>query len=146
MKKDIKVNCPTDAICAIPKSVRKARYERFGVIFLNRERGVISSKVLFMGTIDQCNVDLRVVMWEMARKGAAAAILYHNHPSGSLAPSDFDNELTKRFEAAFALCGFSILDHIIVTKCDYWSYKEHGALTGDEKLNEKVADLLGGSK
>lgn len=146
MKKDVKIKCPLDTLCVIPKSVKNARLERFGIIVCDGQRNVIAAKVLFKGGVSQCPVDLRAILWEMVRKRAIAAIVFHNHPSGSLSPSDYDIEVTKRLESAFNLCGLTLLDHIIVSKHDYWSFKENDALLGDKISNLKVADLLGGSK
>lgn len=140
------INNPVNAVVTIPKSVKNARLERFGMIVCDGQRNVIATKVLFKGGVDQCSVDIRVILWEMLRKKAIAAIVFHNHPSGALSPSNNDIEVTKRIESAFNLCGFTLLDHIIVSKHDYWSFKENDALLGDKISNLKVADLLGGSK
>ena len=55
-----------------------------------------------------------------------------------------DEDTTKQLESAFNVCGYSLLDHIIVSKDEHYSFKENGALTSEEKLEEKVADLLRG--
>ena len=57
---------------------------------------------------------------------AAAVILSHNHPSGNSAPSDNDIDITKRLFKAATILGIHVLDHIIVTPADYFSFMENG--------------------
>jgi len=62
-----------------------------------------------------------------AAKGrGAAVILSHNHPSGNSAPSDNDIDITKRLFKAANILGIHVLDHIIVTPADYFSFMENG--------------------
>ena len=60
--------------------------------------------------------------------GAVAAVLVHNHPSGRLTPSGADLEFTSRFQAAAALCGLRLLDHVIVASRGWLSLRDSGWL------------------
>lgn len=135
---------PCDALAAIPRYVKQARVEHFGIVLMDGGRRVIDYKVLYKGGTGNCVVDIKLILWEMAKKKAVCGIVFHNHPSGIMEPSYEDKDATKRLESAFNVCGYTLLDHIIVSKDGYYSFKENGALTSEEKLEEKVADLLRG--
>ena len=138
------VNQPCNALAVIPRYVKQSKVEHFGLIVMGSGRKVIDYRILFKGGTDECSVDIKPILWEMAKKKAVCGIVFHNHPSGNMEPSEEDKDTTKRLESAFSVCGYSLLDHIIVSKDEYYSFKENGALTSEEKLEEKVADLLRG--
>jgi DNA repair protein RadC len=54
--------------------------------------------------------------------------LVHNHPSGNTQPSDDDLKLTLKLAAAGKLLGIPLIDHLVVSATDYYSFKEHGVL------------------
>jgi DNA repair protein RadC len=62
-----------------------------------------------------------------AAAGAAALVLFHNHPSGDPKPSPDDVELTRRLVAAGELMGINVIDHVILADVRYYSFKEQGA-------------------
>ena len=70
----------------------------------------------------------RDLLPSVLRAGAVAAILVHNHPSGRLAPSPADLAFTARFQAAAALCGLQLLDHVIVANGGWLSLRHSGWL------------------
>ena len=61
---------------------------------------------------------------EAAAAGAAAIVVFHNHPSGDPEPSTDDVELTRRLIAAGVLMGIDVLDHVILANARYCSMKE----------------------
>jgi len=89
-------------------------HEVFGVIWLNALNKVIHRGELFRGTLTQASVYPREVVKASLQHNAAAAIIYHNHPSGAGDPSDADIRLTQSLRDALALIDVKILDHIIV--------------------------------
>jgi len=88
--------------------------EVFAVAFLNSQYEMIGCETLFYGTIDGAQVYSREVVKAALLHNAAAVVLAHNHPSGSLLPSDADLRLTKQLRLALDVVDIRVLDHIIV--------------------------------
>jgi DNA repair protein RadC len=101
--------------------------EQFGVLLLDTKRRVIRTLVLSVGTLDASIVHPREVFGAAAAAGAAALVLFHNHPSGDPKPSPDDVELTRRLAAAGVLMGIDVIDHVILADVRYFSFKEEGA-------------------
>jgi DNA repair protein RadC len=104
---------------------RKAR-EEFAVLFLDAQNRLIELEVMFRGTLTQTSVYPREIVSEALRLGAAAVILAHNHPSGTVSPSRADEALTQTIKAALALVDVRVLDHIIVAPGAALSMAEKG--------------------
>lgn len=88
--------------------------EVFHVTFLDVQNRVIAFELMFVGTLTQTSVHPREVVRRCVELGAAAVILAHNHPSGSVEPSYADMTLTDRLVNALALIDVRVLDHFIV--------------------------------
>ena len=80
------------------------------------------------GTINASLVSIREIMKRALLNNAASIIIAHNHPSGSLNPSQADIESTRKLKEAAALLGMPLLDHIIISHNGYFSFNEHGIL------------------
>ena len=102
-------------------------HEVFGCLFLCARHRLIAAEDLFRGTIDGASVHPREVVRSVLQHGAAAVLLYHNHPSGQVTPSRADELITLRLKEALALIDVRVLDHIIVGESTY-SFAEHGIL------------------
>lgn len=103
--------------------------EHFGACFLNVKNGLIGFKAFNTGTIDQVAVYPRMVIHTALMVGAAALILIHNHPSGSIDPSEDDKCLTNSLHAAGRLFDIRVLDHLIIAEDSrYYSFLEHGLI------------------
>lgn len=90
-------------------------HEAFSVFWLDAQNRMIRFEQLFRGTLTQTSVYPREVVKEAIRCNAAAAILVHNHPSGSVEPSRADELLTRTLKDALALVDVRVLDHLIVS-------------------------------
>lgn len=99
--------------------------EQFGVLLLDTKHRVLRASVLSVGTVDASIVHPREVFREATAAGAAALVLFHNHPSGDPEPSDDDVRLTDRMAAAGVLMGIHVLDHVILADAKYYSFREH---------------------
>src|SRR5690606_23300566 len=75
-------------------------YESFGAAFLTTRHTLIAAEVLFRGTIDGATVYPREVVRRSLQLGAAAVIVFHNHPSGDPTPSEADKRLTRKLRDA----------------------------------------------
>lgn len=91
-------------------------YESFAVVFLDNRQRLIACDELFRGTLTSASVYPREVVVRTLHHGAAAVVLAHNHPSGSVQPSQADKALTKALQAALALIDVQVIDHIVVGK------------------------------
>ena len=76
--------------------------------------------------VDASIVHPREVFGAAAAAGAAALVLFHNHPSGDPKPSQDDVQLTRRLAAAGVLMGIDVIDHVILADVRYYSFKEEG--------------------
>ena len=102
------------------------RREVFAVLFLDNQNRVIAYEAMFVGTLSQTSVYPREVALAALRHEAAAVILAHNHPSGSVQPSRADEHLTHTLKQSLALVDVRVLDHIIVGGDAVLSMAEQG--------------------
>ena len=137
--KERRIICsPADCISPLYR-YRYMRQEHFGAIFLNSQKEVILIRDFFKGSDNICHVYPKLIFWQACKKETSYIILFHNHPSGNPDPSKYDKELTQKFEKGGELLGIQILDHIIISRCGYYSFLEHD-LMSKEDLNAKVAE------
>ncbi len=123
----VKITSPRDALPFL-EDIRKKKQEHFVVLSLDGGKGVMSRRVVSVGTLERSIVHPREVFSEVVAERGASVILSHNHPSGDKTPSRNDLEVTKRLVEAGKILGIEVLDHIIVTEDDYFSFKEEGLL------------------
>lgn len=102
--------------------------EHFCVLFLDGQNRCIAFEIMFTGTLTQTSVYPREVVRAALAHGAAAVILAHNHPSGTVQPSRADQALTQTLKAALALVDVRVLDHTIVAGNLAFSFAESGLL------------------
>ena len=103
-------------------------HEVFVCIQLDAQHRVIAIEELFRGTLTQTSVYPREVVKAALRANAAAVIFAHNHPSGTLQPSQADEHLTRNLKEALALVDVKVLDHFIVAGTGALSFAERGLL------------------
>lgn len=103
-------------------------HEEFWIVYLNNANKVLHSVLLSKGGITGTLVDVRLVMKQALELGAVALILAHNHPSGTLKPSEADKLITRKLNKAAEALDLKILDHLIITERDYYSFADHNAL------------------
>ncbi|NVM86825.1 DNA repair protein RadC [Variovorax sp. SG517] len=103
-------------------------HEVFAVVFLDVQHRMLALEEMFRGTLTQTSVYPREVVTRAIHHHAAAVVLAHNHPSGSIEPSRADESLTQTLRAALALVDVRVLDHIIVGPGQSLSMAEKGLL------------------
>ncbi len=103
-------------------------HEVFAVLFLDTQNKLLAMEELFRGTLTQTSVYPREVVIRALHHSAAAVVLAHNHPSGTVQPSRADEALTQTLKAALALVDVRVLDHIIVGPGQALSMAEAGLL------------------
>lgn len=97
-------------------------------IYLNQASRVIKKQRISKSGLTSTMVDVRVVMKEALLCGAAALALVHNHPSGSTRPSREDDNLTRQVCQSCELMNIRMVDHVIVTDSDFYSYADEGRI------------------
>lgn len=102
--------------------------EESHVMLLNNNLRLISSKLISRGGITGTVVDVRLILKEALLAGATNIVLCHNHPSGNPRPSQQDDALTEKVKQSAQLMDIRLLDHLIVTSDEYYSYQEEGRL------------------
>lgn len=103
-------------------------HEEFWIVYLNNSNKVILKSQLSKGGITGTLVDVRLVMKTAIEVGATGLILAHNHPSGTLKPSEADKQITKKLKTAAESLDIKVLDHLIVTEKAYFSFADEGLL------------------
>ncbi len=103
-------------------------HEVFAVLFLDSQNRLLALEELFRGTLTQTSVYPREVVLHALQHKAAAVVLAHNHPSGTVQPSRADEALTQTLKAALALVDVRVLDHVIVGQGQALSMAEKGLL------------------
>ncbi|MGL5777190.1 JAB domain-containing protein [Cetobacterium sp.] len=104
------------------------KHEEFKVIFLSSDNKIIYEEVLFKGTIDRSVVYPRLVIEKAIMNNAKGVIFAHNHPSGNLKPSKKDIEITLEMQEILEKVDVKLLDHIIVSDCDEFSFYQNGLI------------------
>lgn len=103
-------------------------YELFAVIFLNRANKIKHFEIISRGGITGTVADPRMILKKAIEEGATSIVLSHNHPSGNLAPSRADEELTQKIKTAASYFDIKVLDHIIVSEEGYFSFADEGII------------------
>lgn len=101
-------------------------HEEFWVLYLNNSNKVLSKSQLGKGGITGTLVDVRLVFKAALEMGATGLILCHNHPSGTLMPSEADKQITKKLKAAGQNLDINVLDHIIIAENGFYSFNDDG--------------------
>ncbi|MFC1593649.1 RadC family protein, partial [Candidatus Neomarinimicrobiota bacterium] len=103
--------------------------EQFAVIFLNAANCIISSKIMFKGSLTSSAVYPREIIKKALELDAAAIIIAHNHPSGATNPSRDDIQITNKISDACKTVDIILHDHIIIAgKNGYYSFSDEGVL------------------
>ena len=102
--------------------------EEAWIILMNQNYRLIKEERLSHGGITETLVDVRLIVKEALLNNATIVALCHNHPSDNARPSKDDDRLTERVKKACELMRIYLLDHVIVTESNYYSYREKGRL------------------
>jgi len=98
---------------------RDRKQEYFVCLTLDGANRLIAKRIITIGTLNSSLVHPREVFADAITDRAASIIVAHNHPSGTMQPSDADIEITKRLKETGKLLGINLIDHIIVTKSSF---------------------------
>lgn len=117
-----------DAYRIIAPYLQDKRTEEFWIMLFNRRNHLIQLKRVSQGGVSSTVVDAKIVFHHALEKLASGIILVHNHPSGNKNPGQSDISLTKRMKEAAGFLDIDLLDHLVVTDHDYFSFRDEGML------------------
>jgi DNA repair protein RadC len=116
-------------IFTLCEEMRASKKEHLIAFYLGASGELITKETISIGTLSETLVHPREIFEPAIRHSAASVLLVHNHPSGEPKPSDADLDITGKIMAASELVGIDLLDHIIVTKGRFLSFKRAGLLS-----------------
>lgn len=102
--------------------------EEFKVLFLNRANKVLGVMDIASGGITGCVADPRIILAAAVKANSVNIVMAHNHPSGSIKPSRADEQLTQKIKEAARWMDITVLDHLIITDGEYYSFADEGLL------------------
>jgi len=122
------ITSPAQAVEVIRMHIRDFSKENFFVVSLDTRNRITDINLVSTGNLTSSVVHPRETFETAIRKHAAGIIIFHNHPSGDCDPSTEDINITRRIYEAGKILGIDLLDHIIISKTDYFSMKDRGYL------------------
>lgn len=128
-KNGCKISSSKDAFKYIYSYLSDRQVEHFYAVYLSCQSIVLGISQIGVGGINAVSVDRRVIFKNaLEYKTCTGIILFHNHPSESLTPSEADKSLTKRMVEAGKVMDIKIIDHLIIGKNEYLSFADEGLL------------------
>jgi DNA repair protein RadC len=127
IKPEQKINNTQDVLSLVSE-IRNKKQEHFITITLTGASNVIEKRTVFKGTINFSLVHPREIFSDALTDRAAGIIFIHNHPENEVEPSEADIKITKQLCEAAKLLGIEVVDHIIVTKNEHFSFQSKGLL------------------
>ncbi|KHD46622.1 RadC family protein [Streptococcus hongkongensis] len=106
------------------KLLGEKKQEHLLAIYLDTQNRIIEEKTIFIGSVRRSIAEPREILHYACKNMATSLIIVHNHPSGLANPSDNDIHFTKKIKQSCDQIGINCLDHIIVGKKDYYSFRE----------------------
>ncbi|HCK22809.1 MAG TPA: hypothetical protein DHW15_11815 [Bacteroidetes bacterium] len=124
----LQIRSSKDLADAIMPLLADLRTEAFWIIYLNRGNRIIGKERMSAGGVSGTVVDIKLLMKHALQQLSSAIAVAHNHPSGTLQPSQADIQLTKKIKQAAELMDIRLLDHIIIAGHQYYSFADEGML------------------
>jgi len=121
------LSSPREAYAQI-RDLRRARKEHLVALYLDAQNHLISRETISIGSLNTTRTHPREILQPAIAVSALGFILAHNHPSGSLTPSQDDIDFTRAIRRASEIIGIGLYDHLIVSEKGYVSLKEKGLL------------------
>ena len=122
------ISSSEDVVSAMRPLLRELKHEECWAIYLTNSNRIIERCRISQGGVQATVVDQRLIVKRALELLSTRIILVHNHPSGSATPSGADFEITKRIKEATSLFDIQLLDHIIISANESYSFKSNGKL------------------
>jgi DNA repair protein RadC len=126
--KNFDIKDPENVVKVIRASIKDKAKEHFKLIILNPRNKIIGISTISIGTLNASLVHPREVFKDAITHTAASVVLAHNHPSGDPEPSEDDLKITKKLVDSGKILGIEVLDHIVIGKNNFCSFKERGLI------------------
>jgi DNA repair protein RadC len=126
--KNFDIKDPETVVKAIRASIKDKAKEHFKLILLNPRNKIIGISTISIGILNASLVHPREVFKDAIMHTAASVVLAHNHPSGDPEPSEDDLKITKKLVDSGKILGIEVLDHIVIGKNNFCSFKERGLI------------------
>ena len=126
--KNYDIKNPQSVVKAIRASIKDKAKEHFKLILLDTRNKIIGISTISIGTLNASLVHPREIFKEAIIHNSASVVLAHNHPSGDPEPSEEDLTITKRLVDSGKILGIEVIDHIIIGKTNFSSFKERGLI------------------
>ena len=117
-----------DAYNVMRRQLVDLNHEEFWIVLLNRSGKVLGKELISKGGLTGTVADPKIIFNIALQQHAASIVLTHNHPSGSLKPSQLDIDLTKKIADAGKMLDINVLDHIIITNDGFYSFADEGLI------------------
>ncbi|RMD02330.1 DNA repair protein RadC [Clostridium autoethanogenum] len=122
------IKSPKDAEKLGRMFLENADREKFMICCLNTKNEPTVINIVSVGSINKSIVHPREVFKAAILSNAASIVMFHNHPSGDIEPSNEDVDITNRLKKCGDIIGINVMDHIIIGNNQYCSFKEKGLL------------------
>lgn len=122
---NLKCNSASKIFNYFRSEIASSTQECFYCLYLDQHKKLIDKKLLFKGTLNKSFVHPREIFKEAYLASAASIICVHNHPSGNVIPSRDDIIVTNNLVKIGLIQGIPIIDHIIVSSNNYYSFYEN---------------------
>ncbi len=123
-----KISSSVDVFNLMKPNLLDLQVEHFWLVLLNRANDVIAMKQISQGGVSGTVVDPKIIFKAAIDVMASGIILVHNHPSGNLKPSEADIQITGQLKAGGKLLEIAVLDHLIFTDKNYYSFADDGRI------------------
>jgi len=123
-----KIVCSLDIYNYFHPFLGDLHHEEFWALFLNNSSRVIDKFKISQGGISETVVDGKLIYKEAIAHLATLVVLCHNHPSGNNMPSSHDNVITQRIKKGLEAIEINLLDHVIITDGNYYSFADDGRI------------------
>ncbi|MFW5913918.1 MAG: RadC family protein, partial [Bacillota bacterium] len=122
----VRLSSPEEVFQYMKPTLEMAQQEKFYALYLDTKARLIKKELLFIGSLSSSLVHPRELFKHAVRYSAASIIIVHNHPSGDPAPSKSDADITEVMMDNGRLMDIEVVDHIIIGKGRYHSFRQHG--------------------
>jgi DNA repair protein RadC len=122
------LGCPSEVASYLRETIGEYAVECFYVLYVDQRNQLLGTVKAQQGTVDQTVVYPREILKKALSLNACGLVLCHNHPGGSLTPSDSDRQLTHQIMTASKAMGITVHDHLIVTAEGSFSFRQAGML------------------
>ena len=122
------ISSSDDVVRTMRPRLKELKHEECWAIYLTNSNRIIECSRISQGGVQATVVDQRLIVKRALELLSTRIIIVHNHPSGSATPSGADFEITKKIKAATSLFDIQLLDHIIISASESYSFKSNGNL------------------